>query len=141
MFLRAQDASRFIRYYKTAIESSPLQVYYSPLVFSPTESLTRKCFQKEKPGWVLRNPLIEKDWSLCLQTLEGHTSRVSSINWSPDGSRLASSSNDDTVRIWDPATGQSVSTLEGHSGSVRSIAWSPDGSRLVSVSNDTTVRI
>ncbi|KAJ6144961.1 hypothetical protein N7470_008856 [Penicillium chermesinum] len=138
---RARDASRFIRYHRTAIESSPLQVYCSPLIFSPTKSLTRVSFQKEGPDWVLNNPVVEENWSACLQTLEGHSYEIRSIAWSPDGSRLASGSADKTVRIWDPATGQSVSILEGHTDWVNSIAWSPDGSRLVSGSGDKTVRI
>ncbi|KAJ5419433.1 uncharacterized protein N7487_002983 [Penicillium crustosum] len=140
---RVQDASRFIRYYRHAIESSPLQVYSSGLVFSPTQSITRICYQKEKPDWILNSPVVDESWSSCLQTLEGHRSPVSSIAWSPDGSQLASASVDNTVKIWDPATGQCASTLEGHGNSVRSIAWSPDGSgsRLASASDDSTVRI
>ncbi|KAJ5718705.1 hypothetical protein N7488_004351 [Penicillium malachiteum] len=50
-------------------------------------------------------------------------------------------SSDNTVWIWDPATGQSVATLKGHSDLVRSITWSPDGSQLASGSIDKTVRI
>ncbi|OQD86920.1 hypothetical protein PENSOL_c082G12047 [Penicillium solitum] len=118
---RVQDASRFIRYHRLAIESSPLQ--------------------RERPDWVLNEPLVDKDWSPCLQTLEGHTGSVDSIAWSPDGSRLASASADSTVRIWDPVTGQCASTLKGHSSYVNSIAWSQDGSRLASASHDNTVRI
>jgi len=138
---RARDASRFIRYYRTAIESSPLQAYCSPLIFSPLKSLARISFQDRRPEWVLDYPVVEENWSPCLQTLDGHSDWVSSIAWSPDGSRLASASLDKTVRIWDPATGQSISTLEGHSGAVISIVWSPNGSQLASASGDKTVRI
>ncbi|KAJ5708179.1 hypothetical protein N7488_007980 [Penicillium malachiteum] len=138
---RAQDASRFVQYHRTGIESSPLQVYCSPLVFSPSKSITRLVFREERPDWVLNYPMVEENWSACLQTLEGHSSSVYSIAWSPDGSRLASGSSDNTVRVWDPTTGQSVSTLEGHGSSVYSIAWSPDGSRLASGSDDKIVRI
>ncbi|KAI2764691.1 hypothetical protein DTO012A8_9515 [Penicillium roqueforti] len=49
--------------------------------------------------------------------------------------------DDNTVRIWDPATSQYKLTLEGHSCSVRSIAWTQDGSRLASASDDNTVKI
>lgn len=108
---RAQDASRFIQYYRTAIESSPLQVYYSPLIFSPKATLTRRCHQKERPGWVLNDPVVEEDWNPCLQTLEGHSDFVNSIAWSQDGSRLASKSRDKEVKIWDLATGQCASTF------------------------------
>lgn len=76
-----------------------------------------------------------------ISTLEGHSDSVQSVAWSPDGSQLASASNDRTARIWDPDTGQSVSILKGHSHWVRSIAWSPDGRRLASASTDMTVSI
>lgn len=66
---------------------------------------------------------------------------VNSIAWSPDGSRLESASDDKTIRIWDPATGQCSLTLEGHSLGVNSIAWSPDGSELASTSDDNTIRL
>ncbi|CAI7617063.1 unnamed protein product [Penicillium pancosmium] len=97
--------------------------------------------EDERPNWVLKYPVVEENWSPCLQTLEGHSDLVESIAWSPDGSRLASVSYDKTVRIWDPATGQGISTLEGHSDRVSLIAWSPDGNRLASASSDRTVRI
>ncbi|KAJ5559388.1 hypothetical protein N7513_001787 [Penicillium frequentans] len=141
LFNQARDASRFIRYHRTAIESSPLQVYSSPVIFSPLRSLTRISFQDQRPDWVLNDPVEGENWSPCLQILEGHSDNVNSIAWSPDGSRLASASYDDTARIWDPATGQCISTLEGHSSLVMSIAWSPDGSRLASASYDDTTRI
>ncbi|KAJ5346235.1 HET-domain-containing protein [Penicillium brevicompactum] len=103
---RVNDASRFIRYHRMATESSPLQVYSSSLIFSPTQSITKICYQKERPGWLVNESVVEDDWSSCLQTLEGHSDSVNSIAWSPDRSRLASASGDHTVRIWDPVTNQ-----------------------------------
>ncbi|KAJ5461015.1 uncharacterized protein N7458_002567 [Penicillium daleae] len=138
---RVHDGYRFIRYFRRPIESMPLQVYSSALIFSPTQSITRICYQKEKPSWVLNSPVVVEEWTLCLQTLEGHYEPVTSIAWSSDGGRLASSSKDGTVRVWDPITGQSISTLQGHSEWVNSIAWSPDGSRLASASYDKTIMI
>ncbi|CAG7991080.1 unnamed protein product [Penicillium salamii] len=58
---QVQDASQFIRYHKLAIKNYPLQVYSSPLVFSPISSLTRRYYQKERPNWVLNKPLVNKD--------------------------------------------------------------------------------
>src|SRR5205085_1215456 len=66
---------------------------------------------------------------------------VHSVAWSPDGRRLASGSNDNTVRVWDGETGSLLRTLEGHQGGVLSVAWSPDGRRLASGSSDRTVRV
>jgi len=47
----------------------------------------------------------------------------------------------DTVRLWDPASGQLTATLEGHTGLVLGVAFSLDGRRLASVSLDRTVRL
>jgi WD40 repeat protein len=38
--------------------------------------------------------------------------------WSPDGSRIASCSEDKTLRIWNPSSGQCVTTMSGHNGRV-----------------------
>ena len=63
--------------------------------------------------------------------LTGHTDGVLSVAFSPDGQTLASGSRDDTVRLWDVATGTLQQTLT-HTGSVPSVAFSPDGRTLAS---------
>src|SRR5262249_23583109 len=70
------------------------------------------------------------------QTLRGHTSWVTSVAFSPDGKRLASGAHDNTVKVWDAATGQEILSLNGHTGRVTSVAFSPDGKRLASVATD-----
>ena len=70
--------------------------------------------------------------------LHGHTSWIGRIAWSPDGSYLASPSDDKTIRIWDTRSGAIARTLDGHTGRVYSVAWSPDGQRLASGSVDRT---
>ncbi|RYP49468.1 hypothetical protein DL768_004827 [Monosporascus sp. mg162] len=90
---------------------------------------------------MLRLKAMENDWTACLQTLEGHGGWVNSVAWSYDATRLASASNDTTIKIWDPVTGQCVSTIEGHSRLVNSVAWSHDATRLASASDDRTIKI
>ena len=59
-------------------------------------------------------------------TLEGHTSWVNSVAFSPDGKQVVSGSGDKTVRLWDVATGQQVlPTLEG-----KPVVFKPDNQIL-----------
>lgn len=73
--------------------------------------------------------------------LLGHTDRVRSLSFSPDGHRIATGSYDKTARIWDVATGRQLRLLRGHTDRVTSVAFSPDGLHVVTASGDHTARI
>ena len=74
-------------------------------------------------------------------TLVGHTGAVTRLAWSPDGRRLATTSDDKTARIWDPTTGKTLRTLTGHTDAVWQLAWSPDGHHLATACRANTARI
>src|SRR5262245_25014816 len=89
-------------------------------------------------------------------SLEGHTSCVWWVTFSPDGRRLASAAGphklfdvnlsfDDNhpgeIKLWDLTAGQELLTLKGHAGCVRGVSFSPNGKVLASGSADGTIRL
>jgi len=76
-----------------------------------------------------------------LRTFTGHTGDVRSVAFSPDGTTIASGSDDNTIRLWNTATGQLLHTLTGHTASVDSVAFSPDGKTIVSGSDDNSLKL
>ena len=78
------------------------------------------------------------------KTLIGHTSLVLSIAFSPDGKTLASSSYDETIKLWDVDSGTLVTTLSDQSersDGVWSVAFSPDGKTLAADSENKTIKL
>ena len=63
------------------------------------------------------------------------------VAFSPDGTLLATGSDDKTARLWDAHTGRELRVLKGHCGGVTSVAFSPDGTLLATGSGDHTARL
>jgi WD40 repeat protein len=76
-----------------------------------------------------------------LFTLDGHTSLVTSVAFSPDNRLLASGSVDANVKLWDTATGRELLTLSGHTQIINALAFSPDGKFIVSGSEDGSTKL
>ena len=77
--------------------------------------------------------------------LRGHTKWVTSLAWEPvhrnaQSPRLASSSKDGTVRVWNVASRGIDFVLGGHSASVNAVRWGGDGA-IYTASSDRTVKV
>ncbi|THU76096.1 hypothetical protein K435DRAFT_739512, partial [Dendrothele bispora CBS 962.96] len=99
------DARRFLQMSFPIIQRHAMETYQSALVWLPTQSLIRTVYAAtvpQAPRVILGLP---KAWGLTEITIKTDSS-VHAIVFSPDGSRLASGSDDKTVRIWNTATGQ-----------------------------------
>ncbi|KAH7930912.1 WD40 repeat-like protein [Leucogyrophana mollusca] len=66
------------------------------------------------------------------KVFKGHTDRVNSVAYFPDGQHIASGSNDKTVIIWDVESGRQDGQPLQHDSIVKWIAISPDGRRIAS---------
>jgi serine/threonine protein kinase len=71
--------------------------------------------------------------------LRGHEGPILSVAFSPDGSRLATGSDDTTLRLWDPASGQQTEELTRHSGAIFAVAFAHSGKFLLSNHGDGVI--
>jgi len=67
-------------------------------------------------------------------TLQGHTGWVSACAFAPDGTRILSASDDNTLRLWDAATGLAVGFRVAHLGDGHFASLTADGQRIIQVS-------
>ncbi|KAM8871702.1 uncharacterized protein spag16 [Synchiropus picturatus] len=93
-------------------------------------------------SWSLwRLPTSPRKEGELLQTGHGHLEWLSSCSFHPDGSKLATTSGDATVKLWDVALGNSLLTLSGHTHPVWGCSFRFCGNFLASCSTDRTAKL
>ena len=70
-----------------------------------------------------------------------HTDPVLSVAFSADGRTALSGSGDETLKLWEVATGRELRTFSGHTNGVTSVGFSPDGRTVLSGSGDRTLKL
>ena len=119
---------------------------------SPSADRSRSCHTIAALAWGPRGELLavasgrhvtlwDAETASPLAVLNGHTSRVTALAFSPDGTHLATSGTDKTIRLWAISSGTCQTILVGHADGVNAVAFSPDGTRLATASQDKTARI
>lgn len=129
------DTLRFLTTFYAIVTSSAPHIYISALPFSPSESLIWRNTEGSFRSLLHMKEGRLKAWPGFPHVWRGHSREVMSIACSPDGLRVASGSQDQTVRIWDMETGETLGRpLIGHEDGVYSVAFSTDSHLVVSCS-------
>jgi WD40 repeat protein/Flp pilus assembly protein TadD len=131
---RAEEARRNLATHSVSLANSDLLENNYERAESRLEEIPRKYRRWE---WHYLKHLCHAD----LRTLRGHTKPAWDVVFHPDGRRLASSSWDGTIRLWDLETGRELHRFTGHVGRVYGLAFRPGGKQLASAGYDRTVRI
>ncbi|UKZ71861.1 uncharacterized protein TrAtP1_012806 [Trichoderma atroviride] len=107
-----RDVYRLVFSHREIIEEYPLQIYASALIFSPSESISRKLFEAEQcPKWIVSKPKISPNWSPCIQTIESYEHAIASVAISPDNTMLAAVAYGKKAKVWDLISGACLHTL------------------------------
>jgi WD40 repeat protein/serine/threonine protein kinase len=96
---------------------------------------------KVKPADIGRRLDGQPDPPADYMILSGHDGPLRSVAFSPNGQLVLSGSEDNTIRVWDVASGEALKTLRGHGSPVRACAFSPDGRSVISGGDDQRVRL
>ncbi|UKZ71431.1 uncharacterized protein TrAtP1_012386 [Trichoderma atroviride] len=141
-FALVRDSMEFTLRNRWMVESVPLQVYVSAILFSPVERRqAQMIYRAEEPSWNDLKPYRKGDWYRSRPPPEAHSDGINSVVFSSDGQRLASGSSDKTIRIWDATSGVCLQALKSHKNWIISVIFSPDGQLLASGSSDNTIKL
>ena len=125
-----------------ACNYSTPHIYISALPFCAKSSSVYENYWGRTRGLMNVKGSAMREWPSASLAVWRTESRVFSVAFSQDGTRIVSGSDDCTIRVWDARSGDTIAgPFQGHTGSVTSVGFSQDGTRIVSGSDDHTIRV
>lgn len=125
----------------------------SPSAPIPSQVVQERVSRRSALGWLLGGAAlavvaagagvyfyIQHNGPTVKYILKGHSAEVTSVSWSPDGTRLASTSLDHTMRLWSVSNQREILATR-YNASMQTVAWRPDGSLLASGGADKIVQV
>ncbi len=102
------------------------------------DSVSKTCLMRI---WLKNYPQAQERRSTILNRFYGHKDKITSIRWNTTGTKIATSSWDKSIIIWNSNYYSPILTLKGHKDYVNDLSWSPDGAKIVSCSADSSLMI
>ncbi|KAJ7753280.1 quinon protein alcohol dehydrogenase-like superfamily [Mycena olivaceomarginata] len=124
------DYIRFEKRFREGYMLSAPQIYMSGLTFAPRNSIVSHHYGPKFRNFIEASGAVDIEWPPSETLVIQAVSRILSVAFSLDGTRIASGGVDHTIRVWDAATGQQLGeALVGHT------------QYIVSGSDDKTIRV
>ena len=140
LIMVVEDAFRFLKFSRSAIETDCRELYTLALVFAPTGSQVRQNYANQLPNWIVRFPAVKKHWDELLHVLENKTSDEFMCLGFSNNHLLSAGNFLGGITIWDTITGEIEHMIEGHDDKITSILFSHDDYYLISGSWDKTIK-
>jgi len=99
-----------------------------------------ECIMRLRQYTIMPMP-SQADKAFLLNQLQGHTQQTNYAAWDRTGTRVATVSNDNTIKVWNTMNGDMIGNFTGHFGAINHIGWSPDYTYLATASDDSRIRI
>ncbi|OSZ80607.1 hypothetical protein CAP36_04975 [Chitinophagaceae bacterium IBVUCB2] len=127
--IRILDASTF-----HLVDSIPEKFYNEEIKFSNDSKSLALYGGKETELWDIEKRKVTASF-------EGHSSRITNLEFSENDSQILTTADDSTARLWETQTGKPIIVFKGHTGTVWEAKFHPDGQKIITVSSDNTAKI